>query len=176
MFFMDSQTTEPIWTKYGMLPTYNAKMLLDDISMTLAHSNRPGSIATKPYSDRFWPSLGRNPSNSRVNLLDHIKERAKNLIGQPLANKPLLPLPSRRYVAFLGALFYYYYFGRWNSTLSESVPKPKVFSRGTRRANPRWQPVHSQPKFKSLLTLLLQGVHHREDWQTYLIYRSGPGS
>ena len=126
-----------------MSPTYDIRIVLGDIPMTLdLHSNRPRSIATKPYSDRFWPSLGRNPSNSRFNLLGHIKERVKNLIGQPLANKPLLPLPSRRYVAFLGALFYYYYFGRWNSTLSESVPKPKVFSRGTRRANPRWQPVH----------------------------------
>ena len=41
--------------------------------MTLAHSKRPGFIATKPYSDRFGPNLDRlltdqiRRSRSRVN-------------------------------------------------------------------------------------------------------------
>ena len=70
---------------------------------------------------------------THLHLLDRVEKRAKNLIGQPLASE-LLPLSSRRDVASL-SLFYRYYFGRCSSALSESVPKPKVFSRGTRRAN-----------------------------------------
>ena len=71
---------------------------------------------------------------THLQLLDRVEKRVKNLIGQPLANE-LLPLDVRRDVASL-SLFYRYYFDRCSSALSESVPKPKVFSRGTRRANP----------------------------------------
>ena len=53
MFFMDSETAESNWAKLGMSPTYDTRMVLGHIPMTLAHSNRPGSIATKPYSHRF---------------------------------------------------------------------------------------------------------------------------
>ena len=70
---------------------------------------------------------------THLQLLDRVEKRAKNLIGQPLANE-LLPLSVRRDVASL-SLFYRYYFGRCSSALSESAPKPKVFSRGTCRVN-----------------------------------------
>ena len=81
------------------------------------------------YCCHLWAGAPK----THLQLLDRVEKRAKNLIGQPLANE-LLPLSVRRDVASL-SLFYRYYFGRCSSALSESVPKPKVFSRGTRRAN-----------------------------------------
>ena len=71
---------------------------------------------------------------THLQLLDRVEKRAKNLMGQQLANK-LLPLSVGRDVASL-SLFYRYYFGKCSSALCENVPKPKVFSRNTRRANP----------------------------------------
>ena len=82
------------------------------------------------YCCHLWAGAPK----THLQLLDRVEKRAKNLIGQPLANE-LLPLSVRRDVASL-SLFYRYYFGKCSSALSESVPKPKVFSRGTRRANP----------------------------------------
>ena len=49
MSFMDSRTAKPILIKLGMSPTYETRKVLGYIPMTLAHSNRQGSIATKPY-------------------------------------------------------------------------------------------------------------------------------
>ena len=82
------------------------------------------------YCCHLWAGAPK----THLHLLDRVEKRAKNLIGQPLANE-LLPLSVRRDVASL-SLFYRYYFGRCSSALSESIPKPKVFSRSTRRANP----------------------------------------
>ena len=82
------------------------------------------------YCCHLWAGAPK----THLSLLDRVEKRAKHLIGQPLANE-LLPLSVRRDVASL-SLFYRYYFGRCSSALSESVPKPKIFSRGTRRANP----------------------------------------
>ena len=82
------------------------------------------------YCCHLWAGAPK----THLHLLDRVEKRAKNLIGQPLANE-LLPLSVRRDVASL-SLFYRYYFGKCSSALSESVPKPQVFSRNTRRANP----------------------------------------
>ena len=81
------------------------------------------------YCCHLWAGAPK----THLQLLDRVEKRAKNLIGQPLANE-LLPLSVRRDVASL-SLFYRYYFGKCSSALSESVPKPKVFSRNTRRAD-----------------------------------------
>ena len=81
------------------------------------------------YCCHIWAGAPK----THLTLLDRVERRAKNLIGQQLANE-LLPLSHRRDVASL-SLFYRYYHGRCSSALSESVPKPKVFSRATRRAD-----------------------------------------
>lgn len=70
---------------------------------------------------------------THLNLLDRVEKRARNLMGNKLANE-LQPLSVRRDVASL-SLFYRYYFGRSSSAVNECVPKPKTFSRSTRRAN-----------------------------------------
>ena len=64
---------------------------------------------------------------SHLQLLDRVEKRAKNLMGQQLANE-LLTLSVRRDVASL-SLFYRYYFGKCSSALSESVPKTKALSK-----------------------------------------------
>lgn len=81
------------------------------------------------YCCHIWAGAPK----THLQLLDRVEKRIKNLIGQPLANE-LLPLSVRRDVASL-SLFYRYYFGKCSSALSESVPKPKVFTRNTRRGN-----------------------------------------
>ena len=70
---------------------------------------------------------------THLNLLERVEKRVKNLMGEKLASK-LQPLSVRRDVASL-SLFYRYYFGRSSSAVNECVPKPKIFSRSTRRAN-----------------------------------------
>ena len=85
------------------------------------------------YCCHLWAGAPR----THLQLLDRVEKRAKNLMGlmgQQLANK-LLPLSVRRDVASL-SLFCRYYFGKCSSALGENVPKSKVFSRNTRRANP----------------------------------------
>ena len=81
------------------------------------------------YCCHLWAGAPK----THLQLLDRVEKRAKNLIGQPLANE-LLPLSVRRDVASL-SLFFMYYFGKCSSALSESVPNPEVFSRNSRRAN-----------------------------------------
>ena len=46
-----------ILTKFDMNNIKASGSNSDDESMTLIPSNRPGSIATKPYSNRFRPNL-----------------------------------------------------------------------------------------------------------------------
>ena len=85
------------------------------------------------YCCHLWAGAPK----THLQLPDRVEKRAKNLMGQQLANK-LLPLSVRRLrrdVASL-SLFYRYYFGKCSSALGEIVLKPKVFSRNTRRANP----------------------------------------
>ena len=82
------------------------------------------------YCCHLWAGAPK----SHLQLLDRVEKRAKNLMGQQLANE-LLPLSDRRDVASL-SLFYRYYFGKCSSVLSESVPKPQTLSKTTRGANP----------------------------------------
>ena len=82
------------------------------------------------YCCHLWAGAPK----THLRLLDRVEKRAKNLIGQQLSGE-LQPLSVRRDVASL-SLFYRYYFGRCSSALNECVPKPKVFSRSTRRASP----------------------------------------
>ena len=81
------------------------------------------------YCCHLWAGAPK----THLSLLDRVEKRVKNLVGEDLANQ-LQPLAVRRYVASL-SLFYRYYFGRCSSALEGCVPKPKVFSRSTRRAN-----------------------------------------
>ena len=81
------------------------------------------------YCCHLWAGAPK----SHLSLLDRVEKRAKNLVGEALANQ-LQPLKVRRDVASL-SLFYRYYFGRCSSALERCVPKPKVFHRSTRRAN-----------------------------------------
>ena len=57
MFLIDSETTEPIRTKFGMSPTYHTRMVLGLMPMTLAPSNWTWPIATEPHGHRFEPNL-----------------------------------------------------------------------------------------------------------------------
>ncbi len=82
------------------------------------------------YCCHLWAGA----SKTCLSTLDRLERRVKNLVGPQLASE-LQPLSVRRDVASL-SLFYRYYFGRCSSALSESVPKPQVFSRNTRRASP----------------------------------------
>ena len=81
------------------------------------------------YCCHLWAGAPK----THLQLLDRLEKRAKNLMGQQFANK-LLPLSVRRDVASLS--LFYRYFGKCSSALHENVPKPKVFSRNTRGANP----------------------------------------
>ena len=82
------------------------------------------------YCCHLWAGAPR----THLSILDRVERRVKNLVGQKLCDE-LQPLSVRRDVASL-SLFYRYYFGRCSSALSECVPKPKVFSRYSRRASP----------------------------------------
>ena len=82
------------------------------------------------YCCHLWAGAPK----THLSLLERVEKRLKNLIGEELATE-LQPLSVRRDVASL-SLFYRYYFGRCSSALEECVPKPKVFSRSTRRGNP----------------------------------------
>ena len=81
------------------------------------------------YCCHLWAGAPK----THLSLLDRVEKRVKNLVGEDLA-KQLQPLAVRRDVASL-SVFYRYYFGRCSSALEGCVPKPKVLSRSTRRAN-----------------------------------------
>ena len=86
------------------------------------------TVPMMEYCCHLWAGAAK----AHLSLLERVEKRAKNLIGQPLAIE-LQPLPVRCAIV---SLFYRYYFGRCSSALSESVPKPKVFSRSSRSASP----------------------------------------
>ena len=121
--FSSSQTH---WQRIGSL--YRASRYLPPESMLYLYKSTIRPLME--YCCHLWAGAPK----THLQLLDRVEKRVKNLIGQPLANE-LLPLSVRRDVAFL-SLFYRYYFGRCSSALSESVPKPKLLSRDTRRAKP----------------------------------------
>ena len=69
MFFMDSQTTEPIWTKLGMSPTYDIRTFLGHIPMTLAHSNQ---AVERP----IWTKIGISPTYDTRMVSGHKQQSA----------------------------------------------------------------------------------------------------
>ena len=57
VFPSSDQRKQGILIKFGMNNTEAFWSNIGYVSMTLTLSNRPGSIATKLYSDRFGPNL-----------------------------------------------------------------------------------------------------------------------
>ena len=88
------------------------------------------------YGCHLWAGAPR----THLQLLDCVEKRAKNLMGQQLANK-LLPLSVRRDVASLSLSLWLLQIllrqmqlcARWDCSQTQTA---KVFSRNTRRANP----------------------------------------